>query len=263
MAKLLRVDKNGTKYWVETQCPKCGGNGYIDYYAYNQGGVCFNCGGTGEKTTTWKEYTPEYAQKLADRRLAKAKKQAPEKNAKTFKRNGFSEDGKAWVVVGDTFEIKDELKEAGAKWSGIMGWHFDRADNGYDCFEVAADDLMEKSEAGEYYWGDMTGVIDYIKEQKALRAPKTNSEHVGEVGDKIEVKLIFKQYFTFETHYTYSGELNFIYKFADEDGNTFTWKTGKAMELEEGAEYMVKGTIKAHDEYKGDKQTVLTRCKIA
>ena len=168
MAKLLRVDRNGTKYWVETQCPKCGGSGYIDYYAYNQGGVCFNCGGTGEKTTTWKEYTPEYAQKLADRRLAKAKKQAPEKNAKTFKREGFSEDGKAWVVAGDTYLIKDELKEAGARWSGVLGWHFDKADNGFTSFEVTADDLMEKSEAGEYYWGDMTGACDYIDELKSL-----------------------------------------------------------------------------------------------
>lgn len=263
MAKLLKVDRNGTKYWVETQCPKCGGNGYIDYYSYNEGGICFNCGGSGYKETTWKEYTPEYAQKLADRRLAKAKKKAPEKNAKLFKKEGLSEDGRAWVVLGNTFEIKEELKEAGARWNMILGWHFDKADNGFNCFEVEADEIFERDAAGEYYWGDMSEVAEYIREQKAYHAPKTDSEYVGEVGDKVEWTLTFKDYFTFETHYTYTGEINFIYKFADKDGNTIVWKTGKALEMEEGKEYTVKGTIKAHNEYKGDKQTVLTRCKIA
>ena len=32
--------------------------------------------------------------------------------------------------------------------------------------------------------------------------------------------------------------------------------------LDDGIEYIVKGTIKKHEEYKGLKQTVLTRCKL-
>lgn len=261
MAKLLRVDRNGTKYWAETKCPKCGGNGYIDAYAYNAGGVCFLCGGSGYHETTWKEYTPEYAQKLADRRLAKAKAKAPERNAKWLKDNGFSEDGKAWIVVGNTFEIKDELKEAGAKRSNIFGWHFDH-ETEYNSFVVTADEVFYKDYAGVYQYADIAGVIEYIKEQKAKHAPKTDSEYIGEIGDKVELTLTFKDYFTFETHYSYYGELNFIYKFADDNGNTVTWKTSKAMELERGEQYIVKGTIKDHNEYKGDKQTVLTRCKV-
>ena len=262
MAKLLRVDKNGTKYWIETKCPKCGGNGYIDYYSYIEGGVCFLCGGSGYHETTWKEYTPEYAQKLADRRLAKAKKKAPEKNAKFLKAEGFSEDGKAWIVVGDTYSIKDELKEAGAKWSNIFGWHFDH-ETEYDSFVVTADKVFDTDYAGVYMYGDYVGVTEYIKELKAKHAPKSDSEYVGEVGDKVEMNLTYKTYYTFETHYSYYGGLNFIYKFADADGNTIVWKTSKALELDEGQQYTVKGTIKEHNEYKGDKQTVLTRCKIA
>lgn len=261
MAKLLRVDKNGTKYWVETKCPKCGGNGNIWYYNHVEAGVCFMCGGSGYHETKWKEYTPEYAQKLADRRLAKARAKSDETNAKLFKKLGMSEDGKAWVVIGNTYEIKDELKEAGAKW-GILDWHFDHADNGYDCFEVSIEDIAEKSV--QYVWDLFEDyfIIKFIKEQKALHAPKTASEYVGNIGDKVEMKLTFKDEFTFETHFTYHGELNFIYKFADANGNTFTWKTSKWLELDKGAEYTVKGTIKDHSEYKGDKQTVLTRCKI-
>lgn len=55
--------------------------------------------------------------------------------------------------------------------------------------------------------------------------------------------------------------LSYIYKFTDESGNVFIWKTSKCIE-----EYKVKtvvGTVKEHDDYKGVKQTVLTRCKVA
>ena len=263
MAKLLRVDKNGTKYWMETKCPKCGGTGHIDYYSYIEGGICFLCGGSGYHETTWKEYTPEYAQKLADRRLAKAKKKAPEQNAKLLKKMGFSEDGRAWVVVGNTYEIKDELKEAGAKWFNLIGWHFDREDNGFNCFELNINEITTMGWADNYVLEDYSYIEEYIKEQKAKHAPKSDSEYVGEIGDKVELSLTYKTYYTFETHYSYYGELNFIYKFADANGNTIVWKTSKALELDEGAQYTVKGTIKEHNEYKGDKQTILTRCKIA
>ena len=262
MAKLIRIDRNGTKYYEETQCPKCGGNGYINGYEHIEGGVCFLCGGTGNYTTHWKEMTPEYAQKLADRRLAKARAKSAERNAQYLKKLGFSEDGKAWIVLGNTYEIKDELKAAGAKFHNLLGWHFDHEDNGFDCFEISTDDVMYETIE---YTLDLKAdwmIIEFIKEQKALHAPKSTSEYVGEIGDKIEAKLTFKSEHSFETHYTYYGELNFIYKFADQDGNIIVWKTTKCLDLKEGEEYIVKGKIKDHNEYKGEKQTILTRCKI-
>jgi hypothetical protein len=264
MAKLLRVDRNGTKYWLETKCPKCGGQGSIDAYYYNQAGVCFLCGGSGYHETTWKEYTPEYAEKLAERRRKKARAKAPEVNAKLFKQLGMSEDGKAWIVLGNTYEIKDALKEAGARWNDMMGWHFDHEDNGYNTAQLSIEDIAEKDE-NTWAWDlyEQYFVIKTVKELKDANAPKTDSEYIGEIGDKVELELTFKDYFTFETHYSYYGELNFIYKFADADGNTIVWKTSKALELEQGETYKVKGTIKEHNEYKGDKQTVLTRCKVA
>ena len=59
--------------------------------------------------------------------------------------------------------------------------------------------------------------------------------------------------------------MNFIYKFADENGNTIVWKTSKCLcdELQQESYYTIKGTVKEQSEYKGDKQTVLTRCKIS
>ena len=36
---LIRTDKNGTKYFEDTCCPKCNGYGYIYEYAHVEGGV--------------------------------------------------------------------------------------------------------------------------------------------------------------------------------------------------------------------------------
>jgi hypothetical protein len=52
-----------------------------------------------------------------------------------------------------------------------------------------------------------------------------------------------------------------IFKFLDSKGNIFIWRTGSA-DLEEGKTYTIKGTIKEHTEYKSEKQTHLTRCKV-
>lgn len=48
----------------------------------------------------------------------------------------------------------------------------------------------------------------------------------------------------------------------DKNGNVLVWKTGY-QDMEEGKFYTVTGTIKEHNEYSGEKQTVLTRCKYS
>ncbi len=81
MAKIvyLRTDKNGTKYYANYTCPRCGGAGGSDKWAFT-GWTCYECGGTGESPTPVieKEYTPEYRAKLDER----ARKRAEAKRAK-------------------------------------------------------------------------------------------------------------------------------------------------------------------------------------
>lgn len=260
MATLLRVDKNGTKYWGESKCPKCGGTGYLYGYEHIDGGRCWKCGGTGIYEHSWKEYTPEYARKLTERRIAKARKGADEANAKWFTKEGFSAEGKTWVVIGDTYDRKDELKNAGARWNSLLGWHFDKDTEG--CFEVSVEEVAYKTYADRWTYEAYSDVMDFIKARQAEHAPKSTSKHIGNVGDKIQLELTFKAEFSYETHYTYHGETHYIYKFADADGNIVIWNTSSYQELEEGNTYAVKGTIKNHGEYKGEAQTELQRCKI-
>ena len=70
----------------------------------------------------------------------------------------------------------------------------------------------------------------------------------------------------YETQY---GTMN-VYTFVDDDGNVYVWKTSKDMGYcvngywqvsEKGSRLTLTGKIKDHKEYKGVKQTMLTRCK--
>ena len=74
MATLIRVDRNGTKYWTGmVACDRCGGAGGADKWAYT-GWKCYKCNGSGKMQDSWKEYTPEYEAKLEARRKARREK---------------------------------------------------------------------------------------------------------------------------------------------------------------------------------------------
>lgn len=104
-------------------------------------------------------------------------------------------------------------------------------------------------------------------------------EYYGAIGDKFELTLTFDKMFGFETQYGYS----YILLFHDDENHRFKWSSsngnykveyakdvenlayGSGVEYcdyEIGHKYLIKGSIKGHDEYKGCKQTVITRCKV-
>ena len=103
--------------------------------------------------------------------------------------------------------------------------------------------------------------VEKIQRQKKEVADST-SEWVGSVGDRINIEASVKLLTSWDTEFGYT----YLYKFTDKYGNVFTWKTGKWLgdedEIKEDQKISLKGTIKAHNEYKGIKQTELTRCKV-
>ena len=204
MAKLIRVDRNGTKYWEgEVSCPRCGGAGGADQWKYT-GWTCYQCGGTGKVFDKWKEYTPEYEAKLNARRQAKAEQ---------YEREHAEEIAKA--------EAERKAKEE-------------------------ADRIAREAEEKR------------IKEQKAI------SQHIGSIGDKIELDAVLEKsaWFEIPSFRGYGTDTMHIYTFRDESGDAIIWKTSKGLGIENGSKVHVKGTIKEHNEYDNEKQTVLTRCKV-
>lgn len=98
-----------------------------------------------------------------------------------------------------------------------------------------------------------------------IAAEKAISQHVGEVGEKLVIKGSYVRTCSWEqpAYVGYGTTLMFIHIFKDADGNVFTWKTQKGIDLEYGENVDIKGTVKAHSVYKDEKQTELSRCKVA
>ena len=93
-----------------------------------------------------------------------------------------------------------------------------------------------------------------LEKEKAQKA-SSNSKWVGEVSERITITGNCKCVTSWENQFG----VTYVYKFTTEEGNIFTWRTGKS--LSEGA-LTLKGTIKDHNEFRGAKETELTRCKV-
>ena len=88
---------------------------------------------------------------------------------------------------------------------------------------------------------------------------RAQSEFIGEVKDKVSCSVKeFKCLTSWETQWG----VTFLYEFVTEEGNILIWKTGKWIN-DEAKITTIKGTIKAHNEFRGVKQTELTRCQVA
>lgn len=99
--------------------------------------------------------------------------------------------------------------------------------------------------------------IDRITELENRREQLASSEHVSEIGKRIELTLTVNKVIPIETIY---GTL-LIHTMSDATGNQFVWKT-TAKNLGEENTINLKATIKGHGEYNEVKQTELSRCKV-
>lgn len=135
----VRTDRNGTKYFYDWTCPRCAGAGAADKWMFT-GRICYACGGTGKraKPLTVKEYTPEHEAKLEAKRMARQAKYEAEHadeiaekkaeadrreaeykahvNANTCRDLGCGADGIGYVLIGNTYPVKEQIKAACGKW---------------------------------------------------------------------------------------------------------------------------------------------------
>ena len=94
-----------------------------------------------------------------------------------------------------------------------------------------------------------------IENQRKEKEQSAKSDYVGNIGERI----------TFRSKPTciYSAENEYgvfrIYKMTSEEGNEFVWKTSKWLNTE--LEYEFTATVKGHEEFRGVKQTEITRAR--
>ena len=261
---------------AECKCYRCVNGIYVSriendmpvpHPAYN--GVCLACGGTGYITKEVRLYTKaEYdAMQRTKERAAEKKEEAmlagaEKKRNKWLESNGFDAEGYTYILVGlDSYAIKDELKEAGWKYNSFIRWHNAEAgEYAENAVKVHWSDFYSTTA-----WGDMHPLPDAQKKADAMikgdeEKEELPSEWIGEVGDRIkELPVTLVGVYGFNGRYGYSQ----VVKFITEEGNQLTWFTAVNITVEKGAKCFLSGTIKKHDEYKGQKATIVTRCKIS
>ena len=253
-------------------CPRCGGSGH---YSYNpmDGTRCFKCGGSGKVTIQVRAYTEkEYNQyiKSKERRAAaeEAKKQSLIDNSEANKMAklaelGYEIDNPGIYLIGggNTYDIKDQLKELGCKYNATLGWYSTKnieVPEGFSTIVVAIDDIYDWNPMSQSF-SFKTGAKDVADAALKTLLPKSNSEYIGEIKEKVcGLKVTVTGARTLEGYYGTSTLYTFL-----NDENVLVWNSTSAkVKLEEGEVVYLNGTIKDHKEYKGVKQTVLTRCTI-
>lgn len=110
-------------------------------------------------------------------------------------------------------------------------------------------------------------VLKAVDKQAAKRAQwqaeRSNSKHVGEVGDRLESVVTVERVTPVgitPAHY-YAPAVMDIITMRDENGNAIIWKTTSNHGLERGQTLTLRGTVKAHNTWNNEAQTILTRCK--
>lgn len=253
-------ERDGKPYVrVKGACPRCGGSGH---FSYNQmdGTICYGCMGSGVKIMEVRWYTDaERARMDKSAETRRATAQAARAARIAYRNgpeaNGFGdENGTILVLTGNTYNHREELREAGCRYNDGLGWY---APAGVSV-EVPSD-----CEAKELTWEAVStdGQIKTILELKALVAEmfrkESTSTYQGAVGEKLSVQVKVVRNIKLNGYY---GESH-MHIFEDADGNTYVWTTA-AKNLDVNSEISLTGTVKEHKEYDGVQQTVLTRCKV-
>ena len=269
--------KNGKMYTkARTKCDRCMNGVYVCRVENGQpvphpvaDGVCFRCNGSGYISKEVRLYTVEEAEKMEKRNEAARIKREQEREAKMkaefannkrkwLEKNGFTQDGVTYIVTGDSYSIKDELKAAGFIFDPVLRWH--KADPaGYEdrVKKVELDQVIQISAWGEGHY--ITGAKDFVDNLLTENSEDKNSEWIGEKGSRYTFENV-----TFVSRRGFNGKFGFsnVYTFRTEEGNLLTWFSTVDVDKEVGDVFTLAGTVKDYSEYKGIKSTVLSRCKV-
>lgn len=156
--ELIKIDRNGTKYYHDWKCPHCDGQGSRREWSATRY-TCWKCNGTGQlaEPRTVKEYTPEYLAVMAEKNRQKQEKKIAERIAaytadmsKAYREVGFNDEGKMYIVTEKyTYGIKDELKAAGGRWfPHLSRWGFTSRPEQWETVAIDWGDFYEINEYG-------------------------------------------------------------------------------------------------------------------
>ena len=125
-------------------------------------------------------------------------------------------------------------------------------------FEHNVKILLSEEYAHYSHFGYIAGALSaHLRNQESI-LKGAGQEYVGEIKKRHDFTLTVVSERVLEGQYG----MTHLYKFTDENGNNLVWFSSKNQDLDIGATYTIKATVKDHSEYNNEKQTVITRGKV-
>lgn len=233
--------KGGCAYRFVQSCHRCGGLGGSEAWRHT-GWTCYECGGVGKWPAVGRGYSAEKLAKL---------------DASLEKRRAKLEEARKAKQAAKDAELQAQVDAYTAEHPAAVAWLVANAKTDDYGVENFAGSLL----SGLNKFGALTekqlAAVERIVEQDRERAEQAKlSTHVGQVKDRVTMQLTVERVLDWSY-----GSFPTIYRFCnlcrDEHGNRIKYVGGKA--LDDGA---YKVTIKEHEEYKGEKVTVVERPKL-
>lgn len=214
-------------------CVRCGGQGGSQAWTHT-GWTCYRCGGSGKEMRHHRVFTAERLEKLNAAERVRADKRETDARVVEATRiinfNLWAAPHAKLIEAIKSVEGNSFLQDLTRKLQG----HWALSDRQMDAAARVVSDTAQRA------------------------AQDDGSAYVGEVGNRVKFDATVEFTKEFDGHY---GVVTLI-KLRDTEGNIFAWFAScDVYELGRGDTVSVTGTVKSHDEYKGAKQTMLTRCK--
>ena len=175
--------------------------------------------------------------------------------------HGFNADGLTYCIFGDTYAIKDWLKDNGCKFDPVFKWHSPEPLDlpvGYGMFCISYVDYMKWEEASSslLFYEDAKAKFEK-KESEFIKVPVSNYYN-AEIGERVRnITATFKSSRGFMGKFGYTN----IYTFNSGDA-VLVWFTATELDMELGTAVDLTFTIKGFEEFRGVKTTKITRAKI-
>lgn len=167
---------------------------------------------------------------------------------------GFTK-GYITIFKGDTYSEIEWFRASIARYARFWGWYI-----------ISTEEIPEDLPAGitpvQLPW-ELVGQEDgklkpehLVKEAvESIIYDESESEYVGSIGERLDLYLTVERAIELDGAYGRST----MHIMRDDCGNLFVWTTA-SKSWTVGSEHHIRGTVKDHRKYKGEKQTVLTRC---
>lgn len=276
ITKAYKNDANKLVVDAKNKCNRCNGSGLaishikngkpIPYL--NDNGICYACEGKGFLFKTIRLYTEKEKaaavrakERAAKRKVEEKLANAEKKKQKWLEKECFTPDGITTVYVGsNSFDVKDQLKADGWKYSPMIGWRIAATDvEKYgieNVVEISVTDLASFNLYGEGFW--LSTAKTFVDQIRQSRKPQSVSDWIGTEKERIKnIPVIVKSIRDCETRFGWSNIITFL-----NGDNILTWFTSTEVKCAVGESYFLSATVKEHKEYKGEKQTIINRTKL-